>query len=361
MILSDDSDQGDIAGKRILIVHLAGGMGDLLLSTVILKPLKDYYKDSSITMMIRSGLEEVVEENPYVTNILSVPGGDLSGGRFSRWVKVLKEEHFDIALVLWSRSSEAWMLFKAGIPVRVGQGSRLLYSFLYTHKVSVRSEKGDIETHWTEIMLDYVRALGVPVPEERQVELFVPKESFGTMKKLLESAGADPGAPCWGLHIGKGMTLNSELWPVDWFAALADALVRQLGGTVVFVGDDREEELVEDVLKLMEHPERAVNFTGKTTIYELAALTTLCRAFISPDSAPGHVSSVMNVPTVPVFALKSDFPERWKPFGKKVVSVINGRRSCTKSCVKEKCRKFVCYYDIEIDEVIGAVKKLVSV
>ena len=159
----------DFSGKRILILLLAGGVGDVLLSTVVLKPLKDYYPDSYIAMMVKTGMEDLLEENELVSEVLSVRDGNLKGENFDYWLERVRERRFDIAIVLWNRSQEAHLVFRAGIPVRVGQGSRLFYSFLYTHKVSVRSEHGDVESHWTDIMLDYVRALGIPVSFGRRV------------------------------------------------------------------------------------------------------------------------------------------------------------------------------------------------
>ena len=47
----------------------------------------------------------------------------------------------------------------ADIPVRVGQARRF-YSFRFTDRVVVRSEHGDVTSHWSQILLDYARAIG---------------------------------------------------------------------------------------------------------------------------------------------------------------------------------------------------------
>ncbi len=354
-----DLEISDYAGKRILVILLAGGVGDVLLSTVVLKPLKDFYKDSSITMMVRSGMEQLLDGNEYLTEILTVKDGDIKGKKFDYWLKRIREGQFDIAIVLWSRSHEAWLVYRAGIPVRVGQSSRLLYSFLYNHKVKVRSENFDTVTHWTEIMLDYVRALDVPVGKS-EVRIDVPVDMIYEMKLLLNHHADDAGLhpPFWALHVTKGLNVDAGKWPVAFFAKLADSIVDELGGAVVFTGASGEENIVEAVRAKMNR--KSISFVGKTTLKELAALAVCSRAFICPDSGPGHIAAVMGVPTISIFALKSDFPNRWKPFGPKVASVVPSENKCGLKCVKERCNTFECYNYIEIKQIVAKIVAMCS-
>lgn len=348
----------DFSGKRILILLLAGGVGDVLLSTVVLKPLKDYYPDSYIAMMVKTGMEDLLEENELVSEVLSVRDGNLKGENFDYWLERVRERRFDIAIVLWNRSQEAHLVFRAGIPVRVGQGSRLFYSFLYTHKVSVRSEHGDVESHWTDIMLDYVRALGIPVGKPEISIRFHSDDVFYDMRLLLASNAGDCEAPFWGLHVCKGLELSPDRWPVKFFAALGDAIVGELGGSVVLTGTERELPVVNAVAGLMRKP--CVNAAGKTTLRELAALMNCFDGFVAPDTGPGHIAAVMGIPTVSIFALKSDFPNRWRPFGNKTAVVVPKSWTCSRGkCVKEKCCDgFMCYNDVDPAEVVARLSEM---
>ncbi len=342
----------EFAGKRILILLLAGGLGDVLLSTVVLKPLKAFYSNSSITMMVKAGMEALIEDNEYVTEILSVKDGNLKGEAFRKWLVQIKERHFDVALVLWNRCEEARLVYEAGIPVRVGQGSRLFYSFLYTHKVTVRSEKGDTVTHWTDIMLDYVRALGIPASKAEVSIRFPSDELFYDMQLLLRHYAKNAEGPFWGLHVSKGLKVSPEQWPIDFFAKLGDTIVEELGGAVVLTGTSDDLPIVSLVASKMKRP--CVNLAGKTDLRELAALMCSLRGFVAPDTGPGHIAAVMGVPTVSIFALKSDFPNRWKPFGVKVAVITPEKFNCTqKKCVKEKCSEFICYNALDPKQIVA--------
>lgn len=303
-------------------------------------------------MMIRRGHEEIVEGHPGLHDVISVEGGAFGGiGEFRDYVKILRGRKFDTGIVLWSTAPVAWLMFLSGIPVRVGQGSRLLYSFLYTHRVAVRSERGDENSHWVECLLDYIRILGCEI-RSPELMISVRDEVLHRTDALLEGVKR----PLIGLHVGKGIPLSPRRWPVQFFAKLADEISARFNATVVLTGDLREKELVGAVASLMER--RPLNCAGKTSLKELAALISRCDAFVCPDSAPMHIAAAMKVPTVGIFALKSDFPGRWGPYGTTYEIVRPHPINCPKTCVKEKCPYFECYEQVSIEEVIGAVEKV---
>ena len=62
-------------------------------------------------------------------------------------------------VVTWATQRTAEIVYRAKIPIRAGQADRL-YSALFTHQVRVRSEHGDVTSHWSQILLDYTRAIG---------------------------------------------------------------------------------------------------------------------------------------------------------------------------------------------------------
>lgn len=339
-------------GKKILLVHMGGGIGDLLLSTALLKQIKQNAKDSRCAMMVRREFADAVAGHPFLDDILPI---DRLKGGFSRLVRQLRERSYDVAIVLWSTAAVAWLVRLAGIPIRVGQDSRLLYSHLYTHRVRVRSERGDRESHWVDILLDYIRILGCTI-EDPEILLHVDSEVYEKAGGLLREAGMKH--PLIGLHVGKGLLLSESRWPVKFFARVADAVSSHFNAQVLLTGSRSERALVSSVISHMKSA--PLDFSGKTSLKELAALISHCRAFICPDSAPMHIAAAMKVPTLGIFALKSDFPERWKPYGTSCEVVRPDTVRCSRKCVKEKCYYFQCYEDVSTDRIISALERLIK-
>jgi heptosyltransferase-2 len=333
-------------------------VGDLLLSTTLAGQLKNNYPGARVTMLVKKGVEEILDGHPSIDEILVMESASLnSPGNFIYHTACVAKKKFDLAVALWTTASVAWFLYLAGIPARVGQGSRLLYSFLFTHRVTVRSEKGDTKSHWVDCLLDYIRALGCEI-RDPEVIIAVDDDTRARVRESLTRGGWNGTDNLWGFHVGKGMALDESRWPVKHFAAIADMLLEELGGALVLTGDRREEKLVAAVLSHMKN--NAINMAGRTSLKELAALTSFCSVFICPDSAPGHIAAAMKVPTVGLFALKSDFPDRWKPFSPCSEVVRPEHLRCDRNCSKEKCPRFECYEYIPARKVLEALKRLIK-
>lgn len=340
--------------KRILVVHTGGGLGDVLLATPVLDALHAAWPEAAIDFLARASTAPAVERHPLVSELLTMPASAPRLAEVPAWASRLRARRYDAALVLWSRTALAWMLALAGIPVRVGQGSRLAYSWMYTHRVRVRSEAGDTDTHWTEVMLDYVRALGVEPAPPRPL-FVIPPEAHERARDLL--AGVE-GGPVIGFHSSKGLRLEPGRWPVDVFAGWARALHERLGARLVLTGGPDEVDLVAEVERLAGVPVR--NLAGRTDVPTLAAVAARCDAFVCPDSGPMHLAALVGTPTVGVYALEEDFPKRWAPVGAPVRLVRPSPTGCRPGCLKSTCPDFRCYRVVTPEAVVEAVQDLLS-
>ncbi len=345
--------------KRILVVHTGGGLGDVLLSTPVLDALRGAWPEAEIDFLARSGTAPVLEGNPAVHCLLRMPQAAPTPGGLPSWVARLRRRRYEAGLVLWSRTPLAWMLFLAGIPVRVGQDSRIGYSWLYTHRVRVRSEHGDTSTHWSEILLDYVRALGVE-PEKfgpPRPRFMVPDQARARAEELLRELPPGDG-PVVGLHSTKGLPLEPGRWPVDVFAGWAGSLHRDLKARLILTGGPDEVGLVGSVARLA--GVETLNLAGRTDLATLAAVASRCEVFVCPDSGPMHLAAAMGVPTVGVYALDEDFPRRWAPLAPSRRILRPEQRSCPAGCRKATCPDFHCYRAVLPEQVVEAVAELLG-
>ncbi|MGE0492609.1 MAG: lipopolysaccharide heptosyltransferase II [Vulcanimicrobiota bacterium] len=342
--------------KRLLVVHTGGGLGDVLLSTPLVRELRKAHPQAEIDFLARRSTAAVLRRNPDIHELLELPGkAPKMPGEMLELASKLRQRNYDAALILWSVTGLAWTLFLARIPRRVGQDSRLGYSFLYTHKVRVRSEHGDDQTHWTEILLDYGRALGLE-PTDPKVVYEVDPAAREKARQLLQDSPGE--GPLVGFHTGKGMPLTSQRWPVDAFAAWARQLVLELPGRLVLTGGPDEVELVAAVQKRLGVP--CLNLAGQTDLDTLAAVAEQCRVFVCPDSGPMHLAAAVGTPVVGIYALDEDFPRRWAPFGTRHRIIRPQNRNCRPGCLKATCPDFRCYRQVQADEIVKAARELLE-
>ncbi|MCD4784683.1 MAG: glycosyltransferase family 9 protein [Candidatus Eremiobacteraeota bacterium] len=344
--------------NNILIIHTHGGLGDLLLSTPVFHSLKAEFPHAKITAMVKKSFVDVVSGNPKIDNIIPIPPDMCEGfKRFGEQRKMILEGKYDMAIVLWSTAREAYLTYLSGIPIRVGQAGRLLYSFMFTHKVTRRSDKGDEESHWVENQLDFVRSPGIE-PRDKSIFFHIPEKAKEFIDKLLKEEGVKEDDFLIGFHSTKGLAVDGKRWPVKKFASFARGLAERFDAKVVFTGSPSEKDLVEEIRSHVPAPSLSV--AGRTDIKQMGALIKRCRLFVCPDSGPMHIAAALKTPVVGIYGLKEDYPKRWAPYDCEHEIVRLDKIPCSQKCIKADCPRFSCYEAIPDDMVIDSAVKLMN-
>jgi heptosyltransferase-3 len=333
-------------------------LGDVLLSRPVIDTL--VAGGYTVDFLARESTSVALTGHPGIRDLLTISGKDPANvAQMKAWAKTLRARNYSTALLLWSTSRWAWTLRWAKIPQRVGQDSRLLYSFNFTHPVNVRSEHGDQESHWTDILLDYPRALGL-IPEKPPTVTFpVDAQAAQTAEALILQAdfGRHQG-PLLGFHSGKGLPLGPERWPVRHFAKLARELQDRLDARLILTGGPSEVEIVHAVTQGLDLG--YLNLAGQTDLPTLAGVAARCQVFVCPDSGPMHLAAAVGTPVVGIYALDEDFPQRWAPFGVPHRVVRPPRPACPPGCKKPTCPDFACYLQVTASGVCQAVQELLA-
>ncbi|MDD5045000.1 MAG: glycosyltransferase family 9 protein, partial [Candidatus Omnitrophica bacterium] len=151
--------------QRILIVR-TDRIGDVLLSTPVIRAMRDAYPAAYIAMLVSPYAKETVEGNPYLDEVLVYD----KDARHKSWLasrnfaRALKRKQFDLALILHPTNRMHLVTFFAGIPRRIGYDRKM--SFLLTDKIKHTKHLG--EKHEMEYALDMVRYLGIE-PKEKNL------------------------------------------------------------------------------------------------------------------------------------------------------------------------------------------------
>ena len=192
-----------MASERALLVAAGGGIGDTLLAGVVARALRTRYE--AVDAVVLPAHADLAAHIPALDAVIPL------GARLTA--------SYAAAVVTWATTRTALLPWRARIPRRAGQARRL-YSGLFTERVVVRSELGDRTTHWTQILLDYARALGCDtagaVPE------FVPRDEERRDAETLLRVH-DVGGPYYLLHATRGLSAQRARWPTAGFAALASS------------------------------------------------------------------------------------------------------------------------------------------
>jgi len=339
--------------RKALFILTGGGVGDLLLSSPIMEALKRHSPGCVVKCWVNPRHKPILGGNPHVDGYL-----DFSEVGFSEALKTIRRERFDLAIIPWTTSRAAWLVYLAGVRYRVGQAGRLLYSWTFTHPVTVRSRLGDTKSHWVDCQLDYARALGCEASDAKPY-LRVSDEERVRARALLRANGARVGERMCCLHIGREVPVNLSNWPVSKFAAAGIAISRELGFRIVLTGSGSELPVIAEAATGI--GDAAINLAGKTDLRMLAAVIGEMDVVVCPDSGPSHIAAALGIPAVSIFAMRCDLPDRWRPYEDAHRVVVVRDFHCAKErCIREKCDYYECLTAIDEREVLRAVAELTT-
>lgn len=326
-----------------LVICTGGGIGDVLLATPVMRALRARYGE--VVALTTPPHRDVLAHDPDLADVWT------TSASFSDDLARTVARRFDAAVVTWASLRSATLPLLARIPARVGQARRL-YSHFFTRRVVVRSERGDHTTHWTQILLDFARALECDVSDATPI-FCVDDEARASLSRTLATTGV--ATPYVVLHPTRGISAARERWPVQTLGALARELGRRFGGPVIVTGAAADRAVAERVAELGD----AVSLAGRTSLREFAALAAGARAVVAMDSGPMHVAAAVGAPTLGLFALRCDEPLRWAPLGART-AVLRGTYACPPSHRKETCPNFACVEALDPARVVAALDALLA-
>lgn len=302
----------------------------------------------------RAALERV----PDVDEVLVDDGGDERELAAS-----IAQRRYDASIVTWATARTARIPQLAQIPVRVGQARRL-YSWRFTHRVPVRSELGDVTSHWSQIVLDYPRAIGCDTRDA--VPRFVPAAAdvAGAQALLADlNLSADRFVI---MHPTNAVAPKRGIWPVQGWASLARALRERFELPVLISGSRADAAINAAILRQAQDDEQSaegvaaiVDIAGKIDIGAFGALAQRARLFAGITTGSMHVSAAVGAPTVGIFPFQTDTPERWAPIGART-AIVRASYPCRPGERKETCPDYACIAHLDVPRIVAAADSLLS-
>jgi len=337
--------------KRILIVR-TDRIGDVVLSTPVIKVLREHFPSSFIAMMVAPYTREIVEGNPYLDQVIVFDKDRAQRGfwsmlAFSRYLARLS---FDVAIVLHPTLRVHLLMFLAGIGERIGYDRKGAY-FL-TQALPHKKQEGT--KHEAEYNFDLLKALEIGDVSQ---ELYMPlkQESDEFVADFLMRLGV--GQKDRLVAVNPAASCPSKLWPVQKFAGLIDRIQKELGIKVIVVADAAHRAVSEQIFNLVRT--RPLDGSGQFSLSQLASLFRCCDLLISNDSGPVHIAVAVGTPVVSIFGRNQAglSPRRWGPIGPRNV-VVHNPQPCF-PCLAHDCRKgFACLDSIGIEEVMGHARRI---
>jgi heptosyltransferase-3 len=380
--------------KKILVIKLRH-IGDVLLSVPVFRALRENFPQAHIAALVTSGTEEVLTGNSLIDKIIVFDRRIKKMNPLWRYAKelsflnIIRKKSFDMAVDLTSGDRAAIISFVLGAKYRLaydlGSDGFLGKRYLYTHLA-----KKDGSKHMVLQNLDVVKQFGIST-DDLNVDIFIPENARAFVKGIFEENNINP--PCPPLSKGGEGGFNKivhvhptsrwlfKCWKDEYMAEVIRWLVEKGIHVIVTSSPDRKEmEKAKRILSLVgDSPDSTKNsnpplppfakggrggilldLCGKTTIKQLAAVSSVSDLFLGVDSAPMHIAAAVGTPVIALFGPTGE--TQWGPWGEnhKVISKYMNCKPCKRGvCDGIELRK--CLETITKEEVIDALSSALGI
>jgi lipopolysaccharide heptosyltransferase II len=337
--------------KRILIFNV-NWLGDVLFSTATLRNIRRNFPDSFIACIIPSRCYQILKGNPHLDEIIIFDEKDRHKGIVEKmsFVRLLKSKKFDTVFLLHRSFSRALICRLAGIPVRVGYYTRKR-GFLLTQKIIAPARDS---LHRIDYYLNIIEKAGLRV-EDRYLEFSVAEEDLGFVDAFLKKNGVQRRDYLVALNAGGNWL--SKRWPKEYWAKLADGLIRNFGAKVIITGSQGDLILSSAIKDAMQ--EEPIIACGILNIKQLGVLCKKVDLFITADTGPMHIANAVGAKRIiAIFGPTSS--QITGPFPQKNAVVLFKDIGCKIPCYTLKCPDNRCMKAISPEAVLAEVKKIIG-
>lgn len=336
--------------RRILLTRMKY-IGDVVLTTPIIKTLRMTYPDAYIAYLGDAKAVSLLEHNPYLNEIIPF---DFSKDSFFYQLKMyaaMFRGNYDLTIDLYSNPRSALMTFVTGATVRIGGNARGRGK-LYTIRISDDgSLKSAIDYHYQSLA-----PLGIK-GTDHTTEIFLTESEKKEGLAVLRSVGIGPSVPVIAIH--PGATWPNKIWLKEQFAALIARLVRETNVEIVLSPGPKDSALME---YLSQSDPSRVHTLPLMPVRPLAAVLSQCSVFVSNDCGPMHIGVAVGTKTIGIFGPEPI--EIWFPYDRQAGHIPMfkkiGCSPCrTTSCFRQGEEYLECMKLITVNEVFNAVKERV--
>jgi heptosyltransferase III len=274
---------------RILVVALRR-LGDVLLTTPLIRSLKRAYPAARIDALVFSGTEGILAGNPDLANILAIPHRPGLAGNLSLLKRIGKR--YDLALSTQTGdrpTTLAWIAGRQSVGLLEADGLAAATKRFLLRRFATT----DREQHRVLDVLRLTGLLGIPAA----TEIVCPSGAT--------RAGLAPSQSYAVVHAAPMYTYKR--WTVDGWRQLATALRERGLGTVV-TGAAADRAYLDEVW----HGSDVVRLDGKLEWPDLSGVIRAARVYVGPDTAVTHLAAATGAPTVALYGPTD--PRIWGPW-----------------------------------------------
>lgn len=339
-----------------ILVRGTNWVGDAVMSIPALRELRRVFPAAKITLHTRSWAEGIFRDADFLDHILIFEKTESKIADTFAQAKKLKQQNFDLAVLLPNSFESALVAKLARIPNRFGFAKEGR-SFLLTNPIEIPAWKNSRHE-----VFYYLNLVGEIEKfffgnhkfsnEKPSINLTVSKERSETARKFLEENGVDSSKKIIALGVGSTNS-RAKRWQAENYAKFNDLLQTLENYNVVIVGAKDELEVALEVFT--KSKKKPIILTGKTSLSEIVAILSEIDLLISNDMGLAHIAPAVGTKTLVIFGPTNE--KTTQPIGSEI---IRKTVDCAPCMLRDCPIDHRCMTQISAEEVFTKAKEILS-
>ena len=269
--------------KKILVIKLKG-IGDVVLSTIVLENLRSNFPDVEIDFLTEKPSLDVLRNINEIKNILVLNKDRIKD--FINLIIKIRSEKYDLVMDLYTNPKTAQITFASGAKFRAGfpyKGRRYAYNLFGPPERD--------KFHAADLHLEFLKSIGLDISSKNLLLGLAEEDKIFANNTLADIKKENKMLFCIS---PSGGWESKKCDPVK-FASIAEDIQKKYDCSLFLLwgpGDKNEADEIKEVLK------DKITLAPPTTVGQMAAIIAKCDAVIANDSGPMHISTAVGTPTL---------------------------------------------------------------
>ena len=302
--------------KNILI-RLPNWLGDMVMATSFVEAVKKNYPEAEVDLIAKQGIDFLLDYFPSHNKRIVFSKKEYDGLKGARTFvkKIRKDKKYDLFFCLPDSLSAATM--GAAINAKKSIGFKKNVRFLLLTNIYKKHKK----LHRVEEYIDLLAQFS-------KKKINVPPVYLQTNENKFSNT----------LIININSEASSRRLPKEKAISIINTIRKNIQHEIVLIGSPAESEFVMEVYQLLDDKKNISNLSGKTSLQELVMLFASCKAVLSTDSGPAHLSNALNKNTLVLFGAGDEL--NTAPFNKDFCTVLRLGKLACEPCVNNTCELY---------------------
>lgn len=270
--------------KKILCIK-PRGIGDIILSTIVLENLKEFFPTADIHYLTEEFAKLSVANNPLVAKTITMKKSEFIGCVIRR----VRKEKYDLVFDFWSNPRSAQITFLSGAKFRVGFSYRVR-KYAYNHLAA----PGRGSRHSAEHNLELLHALNIPI-STKNIHFYL-SESEKSKAAEYRSNHFKKSDLVLGIIPSGGW--ESKRCDASKWIEFCKALHSAFHNKFLILWGPGDELDANEIFSVVNN---CGSLAPQTDVSEMAGLISNCDIVIANDSGPMHIAAALKIPTIGIF------------------------------------------------------------